>query len=193
MLKNLKIGSRLLVGFGLVVLLTIAIGASGYWGVDSITGKVVAMLQTDSQISENASRARANVVGLRRFEKDLFINIGNKEKEEDYLKKWQEQQDHLNKKLDELEKGVYLSEEKDQLKDMQTEMKNYDAGFMKVYKLITAGSIKTTQEANNAINEYKDSVHKLEKAAQDLAEAATKRMEGEEPVIKAFAKRITLI
>ncbi len=40
MLKNLRIGKRLLVGFGIVVLVTIAIGASGYWGVDSITGKV---------------------------------------------------------------------------------------------------------------------------------------------------------
>ena len=36
MLKNLKIGTRMLVGFGLVVLITLAIGGSGYWGVDSI-------------------------------------------------------------------------------------------------------------------------------------------------------------
>ncbi len=193
MLKNLKIGKRLLVGFGIVVLITIAIGGSGYWGVDSITGKVVSMLQTDSNISEHASRARANVVGLRRFEKDLFINIGAKEKEEDYLKKWQEQQDHLNKRMEDLEKVVYVKEEKDQLKDMQTEMKNYDAGFMKVYNAIRAGSIKTTQEANNAINEYKDNVHKLEKATQDLATAGNARMEGEEPLMKAFAKRITVI
>ena len=41
MLKNLKIGKRLLVGFGIVVLITIAIGGSGYWGVDSLTAKVI--------------------------------------------------------------------------------------------------------------------------------------------------------
>ncbi|TAN40696.1 MAG: HAMP domain-containing protein [Nitrospirae bacterium] len=193
MLKNLKIGSRLLVGFGIVVLITLAIGGSGYWGVDSITSKVITMLQTDSNVSENASRARANVNALRRYEKDLFINIGNKEKEEDYHKKWQEQQDHLNKRMAELDKVVYIKEEKEQLKDMQTEMKAYDAGFLKVYNLIKAGSIKTTQEANNAINEYKDSVHKLESSAKSLAEAGNARMEGEEPILKAFAKRITFI
>lgn len=193
MLKNLKIGSRLFVGFGIVVLITLAIGGSGYWGVDSITGKVVAMLQTDSNISENASRSRANVVGMRRYEKDLYINIGNRQKEEEYLKKWQEEQDHLGKRMAELEKVVYLKEEKDQLKEMQAEMKNYDAGFLKVYNLIKAGSIKTTQDANNAINEYKDTVHKLEAAAKGLAEAGNARMEGEEPLLKAFSKRITMI
>ena len=65
------------------------------------------MLQTDSQISENGQRARANVVGMRRYEKDLYINIGNKEKEENYLKDWKEQQDHLNKRMADLEKVVY--------------------------------------------------------------------------------------
>jgi len=193
MLKNLKIGKRLLVGFGIVVLVTLAIGGSGYWGVDSITAKVMTMLDTDANISENASRARANVVGMRRFEKDLYINIGSKEKEEDYLKKWQEQQDHLNKRLEELDRVVYVAEEKGQLKDMQAELKNYDAGFAKVLSAIRAGSIKTTQEANNAINEYKDNVHKLEQAAQDLATAGETRLEGEGPVLKAFSKRITVI
>jgi len=193
MLKNLKIGKRLLVGFGIVVLITLGIGGAGYWGVDSITGKVITLLQTDSQISEDASRARANVVGLRRYEKDMYINIANKEKVEEYLKKWQEQQEHLNKRMDSLEKVVYIKDEKDQLKDMQAEMKAYDAGFLKVYNAIRAGNIKTTQEANDAINEYKDSVHKLEKAVQDMATTANARMEGEEPIMKAFARRITVI
>jgi len=193
MLKNLKIGTRLLLGFGIVVLLSLVIGGSGYWGVDSITGKVVTMLQGDANISENASRARANVIALRRYEKDLYLNIGNREKEENYFKQWKEQLDHLNKRFVEIEKSVYLKEEKDHLKDMQTELKIYEAGFEKVYNTIRAGSIKTPQEANNAISEYKDQVHKLENAAKMLAETSNTRMEGEEPILKAFAKRITII
>ena len=132
MLKNLKIGTRMLVGFGVVVLITLAIGGSGYWGVESITGKTVAMLNSDAAVSEHAPRARANVLGLRRFEKDLYINIGAKDKEEDYLNKWKEQRDHLNKRMEDLDKTVYLKEERDQYKDMVAEMKNYEDGFMKV-------------------------------------------------------------
>ena len=59
--------------------------------------------------------------------------------------------------------------------------------------MIRAGSIKTTQEANNAIREYKDTVHKLEAAVQELAEAGQSRMEAEEPAMKAFSKKITVI
>jgi methyl-accepting chemotaxis protein len=79
MFKNMKIGMRLALGFGFVLVMLIGIGISGYWGVSSVSNLTITMLQGDSTVAEHSSRARANILGLRRFEKDYFINIGSKE------------------------------------------------------------------------------------------------------------------
>jgi methyl-accepting chemotaxis protein len=189
----MKIGARLLLGFGLVLLILLAIGGAGYWGVDSVSHKTITMLQTDAQISENAARARANVIALRRYEKDIFLNIGNQQKEAEYVKDWNEQREHLLKRMEELEKTIYLPVEKELLKEMKSEMAAYEIGFRKVTGMVQAGVIRTPQDGNLAITEYKEPIHKMEKAAKDLAEASNTRMDGEEKVMVDFGKRISAI
>jgi methyl-accepting chemotaxis protein len=180
MLRNMKIGTQLGVGFGIVVLVLIGIALSGYWGVTSVSNATVKMIRTDVNVSEHAERARANVVGLRRYEKDLYLNLGDKTKEEAYLKDWQEQHEHLAARMKDLELTVFLDKDKDVVKTMLSELANYDAGFKKVLGMITAGTVKTPQQANTAISEYKDQIHKLETASQDLAEEANKRVDAME-------------
>ncbi len=140
----------------------------------------IKMLQGDATISEHAARARANVHALRRYEKDLFLNIGDKEKEMKYMDKWKEQHEALTARLNDLEKVVYLDAEKEEVKTMKTELAAYDGGFKKVYGMIQAGSITTPQQANAAIDEYKDSTHKIEATAKELARESNKRMDAME-------------
>ena len=45
MLKNLRIGLRLGLGFGLMLLLIIIVGGVGYWGLQQSTTTTIAMLQ----------------------------------------------------------------------------------------------------------------------------------------------------
>ena len=91
---NLKIGKRLYLGFGATLLLLVAISICGYWGSQSITSNTVQMLHGDAFVAMHSERARANVNALRRYEKDLFLNIGSKEAEKKYLAEWKEQQEH---------------------------------------------------------------------------------------------------
>jgi methyl-accepting chemotaxis protein len=183
MFKNMKIGMRLSSGFGFVLAMLLGIGLSGYWGVNSISNMTISMLQGDSAVSEHAARARANVLGLRRYEKDMFINIGSRDKEEEYFKKWKEQLEHLTARIKDAEKAAIITLDKEAIQSMKTELANYESGFMKVVGMIQSGKIKTTQEANSAINEYKDQVHKMENASKDLADAANKRMDAQEEVV----------
>ena len=55
---------------------------------------------------EHSQRARANTLGQRRFEKDLFLNVGNPEKEADYAAKWSEQHGKLLAEQLQREAGV---------------------------------------------------------------------------------------
>jgi methyl-accepting chemotaxis protein len=189
-LKDMKIGVRLGSGFGVILLMLIGIVFSGYWGVSSITNTTITMLQGDASISEHSSRARANVLGLRRFEKDMYINMGTKEKLDEYYQKWKEQHEHLTARLTDAEKAATLQTDKDKIETMKSELATYDTGFHKVLAQIQAGKIKTTQQANDAISEYKDQIHKMETASKDLADETTKRMDAQEAVVKQHTSQI---
>ncbi len=193
MLKNMKVGIRLALGFGVVLLLLIALGVSGYWGTHSVSGTTIHMLHGDAAIAENAGRARSNVLGLRRGEKDVFININSPEKVEKYLKDWDEQHARLIDRLNDLDKVVEVQKEKDVVKSLRSDLSVYDAGFKKVYTMIKEGKIKTTQDANTAIGEYKDAIHRLENDVDEISSGANKRMEGQEQVINAVTSSVTNI
>ena len=111
-----SIGILLGVGFGIVLLLLVLTGVLGYWSTSSISAMAIKefkeMLRTDAAIAEHSARARSNVLGLRRFEKDMFLNIGSKEKEEDYFKKWKEQKEHLLNRLNDLQKAAVAEQDK---------------------------------------------------------------------------------
>ena len=175
-----SIGILLGVGFGIVLLLLVFTGVLGYWSTSSISAMAIKefkeMLRTVAAIAEHSARARSNVLGLRRFEKDLFLNIGSKEKEEDYLKKWKEQKEHLLNRLNNLQKATVAEQDKKTVAEMRNQLTGYESGFLKIYSMIQSGNLKTPQEGNTAINEYKDSTHKLEEAAKRFSEDGNKRM-----------------
>jgi|CXWL01.1.fsa_nt_gi methyl-accepting chemotaxis protein len=174
-MKNLPIGKRLALGFGLVLVMTALVAAAGYWGLQT-TGELATRIVTvDSLLVENSQRARANTLGLRRFEKDSFINIGSAEAEADYLKKWEDQFKRLDERLDVLDK-LTTAEDKAVVTSMRQDALTYEQGFKKTLALIKAGQIKTTQEANNAIGEVKDSIRRLEDTAYDFAGKHSDRM-----------------
>ena len=193
MLKNMRIGMRLGLGFGIVLLLLIGIAGSGYWGTNAMSTATIKMLKGDATIAEHAARARANVHALRQYEKDLYLNIGAKDKEAKYMEQWKDQHEALTARLNDLEKVVVLDAEKDEVKTMKAELSSYDAGFKNVYSMIQAGSVITPQQGNAAINEYKDSIHKLEATTKELAAESNKRMEGMESYFSDLTRSTNLI
>jgi methyl-accepting chemotaxis protein len=195
-ISKIKLGARLALGFGAVLLFMLAVGATGYWGSDSISRTAIAefknMLRTDAAIAEHSARARANIVGMRRYEKDIYLNIDSKQKVEEYLKSWKEQYEHVTARIRDLEKASASQQDKDAVKEMQTELAAYESGFNKVYEMIQAGKITSPQDANKAIGEYKDPIRKLEKAAQSFSDLGSKRMAEIEQTIRSDADRISL-
>jgi methyl-accepting chemotaxis protein len=189
MFRSMKIRSQLAIGFGLVIVLLIGTFSVGYWGVTTLAARTQEMLAHEAKQGEHSSRARANVNGMRRFEKDLYINIASAESRRSYLSKWKEQHEHLLARLRDLDAVAATPEEKATLATMRRELDNYDAGFQKVLGLIESGKITTTQEANDAIGVYKDEIHRLEQTSKDTADKAEEAVQGVGPVLHATANR----
>ena len=99
MLRNMSIGRRLGFGFGLLLVLVGLVAASGYRSTRVASNVALHLLKVESPLVEHSQRARANTLGLRRFEKDIFLNIANPAKVEEYLVKWKDQRERLAERL----------------------------------------------------------------------------------------------
>ncbi len=182
-LTDMKIGARLGFGFGLVLSLLLITGAVGQWGVKSVTGTMVTMLQTDANIAEHGASARSAVLGLRRFEKDIFLNIGTPDKVEEYYRKWNDDREKVEKSVVELEKVAAVQKDRDTIKTIKDNLVLYVAGFNKVYGMVRDGRLQTPAAANAAVAEYKDETHKMENTAAELADEGNKRMDVAEKLV----------
>jgi methyl-accepting chemotaxis protein len=191
MFRSMKVSSQLALGFGFVIVFLVASSLVGYWGVASGTERTQEMLAREARQQEHFGRARANVNGLRRFEKDLFINIASAERRQDYLAKWKEQREHLQARLHDLESSGLEGEGKAALAGMHRDLETYVRGFDKVLALIDSGAIQTTQEANDAIASCKDEVQSLEQASKESAESSQKAMQAVGPALDAASLRVT--
>ena len=189
MLNNMKIGTRLLASFGLVLLLLIVVAGAGYWGVKKGEQITVTLLDTEGQLAQHSARARADVLGMRRFEKDLFLNVADPEKVESYYKKWAEEAAKTSERIADMEKVSIDKDDKDNISIVKENLKLYAAGFNKVYAAIGEGRIKTPAEGNKAIDEYKAEVHKMEETAVKLAQNANKTMQESKGVIQKATQR----
>jgi methyl-accepting chemotaxis protein len=183
MFSNLTIRARLFTGFGIMLLFIATIGIISYWGMTKMEAYIKELTSVEATLTANSARVRANINMLRRFEKDLFISIGDTEKMAEYKKKWDEASAWVNKILDESLKVLSSSTSADANKDKETveavkkHLATYAAGFAQVYDTIKAGQISTTQDANKAISQYKEATYKSEALTSELTTKMDKHMD----------------
>ncbi|MGD0660121.1 MAG: methyl-accepting chemotaxis protein [Syntrophorhabdales bacterium] len=192
-MNDFKINTRMQMGFGVTLLFVLFMAGLGLWAVNSMKGQTIHMLNTDAYVAQRSAQVRAHVLGLRRFEKDTFLNLASKENRSEYMTKWKEEHETLSARLDDLVKAATSQEDRDALKEMASSLSAYDAGFQKVCAAIETGDIREPYQANDAIGQYKDAIHRMEALAKDLADAGNKRMGAMEGSVRSQSASVTLL
>jgi len=188
MLKNMSVGKRLAIGFGLIVMLLVTMGLSGYWGLEGITAETMKVLNGDAKIVTLAARVKSTTLELRRFEKDTELNMDDPQVRGEYASKWKEQRQKLREVLAELDKFKLTPDDKLSVRSMGEDLDVYEGGYTKVLNLIEQGKLHTPQECNQTIIQYKDSIHRLEAVATDLT---NRHAEVLVPMVEQIAKTTT--
>jgi methyl-accepting chemotaxis protein len=193
MLKNMTIGKRLALGFGLLLALVALVAGSGYRSTRLASGMAMNILKVESPLVEHSQRVRANTLGLRRFEKDVFLNVDNAEKVAEYVTKWKDQRDRLLDRIAVLDSLETEDSGKAAIRSMRADASTYDQGFNRVLALIEQGKIKTPAEGNAAMADVKDEVRRLEQTAYDYAVHHSEKMAARGPIVTAQISRAVVI
>jgi len=185
MFSNLKVSTRLISSACITTLFMVGICSGGYLGLQKMEGYIREVSSSDAKLVEYAQRSRANINMMRRYEKDLYININDAAKVEDYKKKWEGTLEHFHARIDASAKLVATAKDKETINTINKNIEDYVVGFQKVYSQIKAGEITTTQDANKAIGQYKEATHQSESLITDFAKQMD--MQTEEKVKAAIA------
>ncbi|QLG87233.1 MCP four helix bundle domain-containing protein [Chitinibacter bivalviorum] len=195
MLNHLSIAAKITVGFVITLMLLVIVGVVGLVGMNKQHAVVSELLHNDLQYGMNIIDAKNHVADLRRFEKDIFINLASLEKVKEYREKW-------NKSLSEAQKSISDAEaianeaEKTQLATLKTQLNAYSQGFIEVEGQLEAGQFATTADANHAFGKYKDAVRSLSDNLGEQAKTAIKAVNGIEAKvddIKSEKVRLSII
>jgi len=193
MFRNLKIGTRLILAFGLLLLFMAAAAGAGYWGMGAIGNETLDMLRTDAKLERASGRAQVSTLELRRFEKDTFLNLADRQTMDDYLTKWNDQRQHLANHLDDIEKYSVRKEDKDRVALMRSEVAAYEAAFNQVVRKIREKSITRPEDANAAVIYAKDDIHRMEQLAVEMSADHADRMAAREGVTRDLVSRVSFI
>jgi methyl-accepting chemotaxis protein len=151
--------------FATLVCLALALAATGYWGLHTIANTAEQILAVDVVAADTSGQVQASTLGLRRFEKDYFLNMADPKLRDQYLDQWKAERQTLLGLLDKLN-GVVEEADRAKIAVMRTALDRYDDGFEKVRDAIQAGNLHSPAEANHALTPYKDHIRTLETNAR---------------------------
>jgi methyl-accepting chemotaxis protein len=195
--NTLSLRARILLSFA-ALLFTLSISTVlGYLELRQTANLAREALNTDARMAEAASRARVHALGLRRFEKDFFLNVDDEHERKGYLAKWQQQAAALREQIDYLVKAEG-EEDKAAVAAITREQATYADGFQQVVVAVEAGKITTPQAGNHAMLDVKDAIRNLDEVTGELSDRKQKRMrelgaEVEAQSARALVRILTII
>jgi methyl-accepting chemotaxis protein len=166
MLGSMSLGKRMGLAFAALIGLVVITAGVGYWGMDSIARTADRVLAVDVVAADLSASIESGTLNLRRFEKDLFLNMGDATKQADYLQKWREAEDGLQTALAQLERLPLGGDSRDKIALLRKDLNGYELGLDKVREQIRVGTITTPGDANHAITPYKEDIRGLEEHAR---------------------------
>ncbi len=178
----MTITNRMILAFGLSLLITIVIGTIGYKSISHNAQMTNDLIRLDADFLTNAQQLKIEALQHRRYEKDFFLNIGKPEKQAKYIKKYnkvssstQERMKHLSTLTQ--DKLNLPGEVANAISGAQSAYNAYYQGFIKLTQTVLKDESITPQQGNKMMKPFKEKIYAFEKNVDQLEQAATKNLE----------------
>ena len=172
----------------IMLLLITTVGAVGFVTLYRGAANLKEFIDQDEALQNLTSRVHLNIIQLRRFEKDYFLNIGNPEKQQEYLKKYQEIDAAMPQLMSNVatlaRTDVHLTPDlKAKAAALSALYADYRSGFFDTVRRLKTDPNLTPQQANALMAKFKADIPILETDMTAVAEA----VDGMEEQISAQA------
>ncbi|WP_321491911.1 methyl-accepting chemotaxis protein [uncultured Desulfobacter sp.] len=195
----ISLKAQLIGGFSIISLITLIVGGVGYFQISNNIHQVDTMVTQDVHFLEQAKEFKILALQHRRFEKDLFLNIGKKEKQEGYLQKFDKVSSQTIKLIDKMAANVKENPNLgEKAIEAITKAKNaygeYKKGFIQLSQKVLSDEDMTPQRANNMMLPFKEHIYHFESSIDNIENMALKMIkEVSENVIRSGNRSRTSI
>ncbi|SEK50519.1 methyl-accepting chemotaxis sensory transducer with TarH sensor [Roseateles sp. YR242] len=191
-LRSYTIRVRLMALGLLSVLTLLLIGGDGLWAMASTKKDFQRYVSQDVESLAELSDVRAGVGNLRRYEKDMLINMGEQQAVKRYQQEWLSAYDRTVKGLD----GIAALDIDPRIKSMPPAMKDslarYKSGLEGVVARILNDDFTDSAEANRAAEPIKGPVREMDEQLSKMTQAILQRGAAEVERINTEERRVRL-
>jgi methyl-accepting chemotaxis protein len=177
MFRNTRITNRILIGFGVIVSLMIVVAVLADWALKTVEQHMARAIQQDARFAEHSAAIFVTILGLHRYEKEMFLRMGNRDKMNESFANWNEVRNQLEKNIASLDEYIMDAEEKSFIERMRAELMKYEGTLRKTVERIMVQTSRIPQESNRSSEKFNESIHSLEKLAEDLAGGHNERLQ----------------
>nr|WP_321403629.1 methyl-accepting chemotaxis protein [uncultured Desulfobacter sp.] len=173
---------KFIVGFLITSLITLIVGGIGYFRISSNIEQFDKMVAQDVRFLEQAKDFKILALEHRRYEKDLFLNIGNKKKQESYLEKFGQKSETTLELIDKIAAVVKddpnLGDEALQaVSKAKSEYIKYKNNFIQLAQTVLSDENMTPQNANKLMTPFKAYIYDFESNVDTLEKLSFKKVE----------------
>ncbi len=193
-LSNLSLKKKLVGGFIISALITAVVGGIGFYRISSNINSVEDMVSNDVYLMQMSEELKIQALLHRRYEKDFFLNIGKKEKQNGYIKKFEK----VSKKTTTLIEQIIVATESDPhldesvrnaAKGSQKAYKAYVEGFLGLTTKVLADEGITPQKANGLMKPFKENIYQFESNIDVLLKASLEMVQKVSDEVISTGKR----
>ena len=180
-MTEISVKTKLWSLIAIMLLFIISVGAVGFMTLYRGAATLKEFIEQDEALQNLTDRVHLNIIQLRRYEKDYFLNIGNPDKQQEYLKKYQEIDAAMPQLLGNLttlaKTDVHLSPAlRAKAAALPALYADYRNGFDDTVRRLKNDPNLTPQQANALMAKFKADIPVLEADMAAVAEAVD-RME----------------
>ncbi len=154
----MKIKQVLIWGFVGCLFLIVLLGSSGIYALITSNAKSKRVVNIDSRVVEYSQRIQVDINLMRRNEKDVFLNIDDRAKVDEYHNKWIKACGKAERDLAYIKKKGVEPEYMEVLVTISKAIEEYKTGFNEVIKQIKSGTITSPLAAYKAIHASEASI-----------------------------------
>jgi methyl-accepting chemotaxis protein len=196
MLKKFTISGRLLLGFGIMILITLILGGVSFFRMGTFVSSINVILSSDIPMIENSFTVRSNLLSMRKYEKDYILNISDialRMKAKSY---WGDEDMIISSRLDEIRAVMEKdgnAEEVAAVDKIKNDYAKYSKGFAEFDSAVNEGRVTTIAEANKMMAQLSDEMMVTERLAQALNDRILAHVRDKSTVMVASGKRMLFV
>jgi methyl-accepting chemotaxis protein len=187
LLSQLNIRQRLLSITGVLLTITLLLGAFSFFVLTRETGRTEAFINREFAALEALGDVRAGLGNARRFEKDVLLNLGDEAQVKRYRQQWEGELARLAKRIDQLVPLLEV-EQRTALEALRAGLAGYGRGFTDILGRIERGEVNDPWAANRAMESFKADVRAADKALSSLSEALLAHAQQQRALIGSAAR-----